>query len=49
MLAKAILEEKTCEIEFTKSFLKHMIGKQIYISDLEDIDPEESKNLIYLI
>lgn len=33
----------------TKSFLKHLTGKDLYISDLEDLDPEQSKHLHWVL
>jgi len=34
---------------FTKSFLKHILGKEIAISDLEDVDADLGKNLRWII
>ena len=31
------LENWMFEVDFSRSFLKHMLGKDLYISDLEDI------------
>lgn len=33
------------EVDFSRSFLKHMLGKDLYISDLEDIDETALKAL----
>jgi len=48
-MAKAILDKNSIEINLTRSFLKHIIGKDIYISDFEDIDPNLAKNLIWIL
>ena len=37
------------ELDLTKSFLKHILGKPLFISDLEDIDPDLAKNLIWML
>lgn len=37
------------EIDFTRSFLKHITRQPLYISDLEDIDPELAKNLLHIL
>jgi len=37
------------DINFTKSFLKHMLRKTLYVNDLQDIDPELSKNLTWML
>jgi len=34
---------------FTKSFLKHILGKEITISDLEDVDPALGRNLRWIL
>ena len=34
---------------FTKSFLKHILGKEITISDLEDVDVDLGKNLRWIL
>ncbi len=36
-------------MNFTRSFLKHILNKPIFIEDLEDIDPEILKNLQWLL
>ncbi len=37
------------DINFTKSFLKHIIGKETAISDLEDFDADLAKNLQWML
>lgn len=49
ILAKSILSNYSCEIDFTRSFLKQLLGNDLYISDLEDIDPELTKNLLWVL
>lgn len=44
-----MIERYNVEIDLTKSFLKHILQKPLYINDLEDIDPEEAKNLIFVL
>jgi hypothetical protein len=31
------------EVDLTRSMLKHILKKTLYIKDMEDIDPEQSK------
>lgn len=40
VVAYILLNKWQVEIDFTKSFLKHLLKKDLYISDLDDIDPE---------
>lgn len=35
----------TFEVSFAKSFLKHILGRPLYVHDLEEIDPDLCKNL----
>jgi len=37
------------DLSFTKSFLKHIQGKEIAISDLEDVDADLGKNLRWIL
>jgi hypothetical protein len=37
------------EINFTKSFLKHMLGALLYVEDLEDIEPDTAKGLLWIL
>ena len=40
IIALSLLRKIEVEVDFTKSMLKHLLRKTLYISDLEDIDPE---------
>ena len=31
------------EVDLTRSLLKHILQKTLYIKDMEDIDPEQAK------
>lgn len=48
-IAKALISQLDVEIDLTKSFLKHILRKNLYINDLQDIDPETAKNLIWML
>lgn len=37
------------EINFTKSFLKHILGYTLYVEDLQDIDPSTTKSLLWIL
>ena len=37
------------EINFTKSFLKHILGATLYVEDLEDIEPYTAKGLLWIL
>ena len=49
LVGKSILDGFNCEIDLTKSFLKQILGLDLYISDLDDIDPSLAKNLIWML
>jgi len=49
VLAKAIQDKMVLDLNFTKPFLKHLIGKKITIADLEDIDADLGKNLQWML
>ncbi|KAL4429870.1 hypothetical protein ABPG74_022893 [Tetrahymena malaccensis] len=49
LIAKGLIEKLDFEVDFTKSFLKHILHKTLYISDLEDIDPDEANNLLWIL
>ncbi|EAS04336.2 kinesin motor domain protein (macronuclear) [Tetrahymena thermophila SB210] len=49
LIAKSILDSFVCEIDLTRSFLKQILGKELYINDLEDIDPDLAKNLMWIL
>ena len=46
---KAIQDKMVLDLNFTKPFLKHLIGKKITIADLEDIDADLGKNLQWML
>lgn len=48
-MGKALIEDWTLEINFTKSFLKHLLGNTIYVEDLFDIDPDTAKSLVWIL
>jgi hypothetical protein len=39
LVGKALVEGWNLEINFTRSFLKHLLGSTLYVEDLQDIDP----------
>lgn len=43
LLGKALIENWNIEVTFAKSFLKHILGHDLYINDLEDIDYDMAK------
>lgn len=47
--AKAIISKKVCNLRLTKSFLKHIIGKPLCVNDLEDVEPDVERNLMYIL
>lgn len=49
LVAKGLIENLDLEIDLTRSFLKHILKRTLYISDLEDIDPEEAKSLHWIL
>ena len=49
LVGKALIEGWTLEINFTKSFLKHLLGNKIYVEDLFDIDPDTAKSLLWIL
>ena len=48
-IAYCLLRDLDVEADFTVSFLKHITGEHLYITDLADIDPELTKNLLHLL
>jgi len=40
LIAKSIVEKLEVDIDFTRSFLKHILRRNLYFNDLEDLDPE---------
>ncbi|EGR32045.1 ubiquitin- hect domain protein, putative [Ichthyophthirius multifiliis] len=49
LVAKTFIDGFTCEVDFTKSFLKQILGQPLYINDLEDIDPQMAKGLMDIL
>ncbi|KRX01040.1 HECT-domain-containing protein [Pseudocohnilembus persalinus] len=49
LVAKGLMEQIEVEVDFTVSFLKHILKKNLIIQDLEDIDPEQAKNLHWIL
>ena len=49
LVGKALIEDWALEINFTKSFLKHLLGNTIYVEDLFDIDPDTAKSLVWIL
>lgn len=37
------------ELSLTKSFLKHLLNATLFVEDLEDIDPEMAKSLLWIL
>jgi hypothetical protein len=37
------------EVDLTRSILKHLLKKTLYITDMEDLDPELSKHLLWML
>lgn len=48
-MAKGIIDNFECDICLTRNFLKHILNKDLYISDLEDYDPELCRNLTWML
>jgi hypothetical protein len=49
LVGKAMKENWLLEVSLTKSFLKHILGSTLYVEDLEDIDPEAAKSLMWFL
>jgi E3 ubiquitin-protein ligase HUWE1 len=49
ILAKAIQEECIVDVNFTKSFLKNLLHREIRLDDLDDIDAQLTKNLRWIL
>ena len=45
----ALIKNINVEIDLTRSLLKHIFKKDLYIVDLDDIDAELSKNLMFIL
>jgi len=49
LLAKTIQHEYVVDIHLTQSFLKHILGREISMEDIGDIDPELFKSLKWVL
>ena len=49
IVGKAMQENWLLELNLSKSFLKHLLGSTLYVEDLEDIDPETTKSLKWML
>jgi len=49
LIGKALIENWNLEVSFAKSFLKHILNQNLYVKDLEDLDPEYAKNLEWIL
>ena len=49
IVAKIFIDDLNVEVNFTRSFLKHILKKDLYIHDFDDIDPETARNLIWCL
>ena len=49
MVGKALYDEFLLDAFFTRSFYKHMLGQNLSVYDMEDIDPEYFKNLTWIL
>ena len=45
VIGMALIKNINVEVDLTRSLLKHIFKKDLYIADLDDIDAELSKNL----
>jgi len=49
ILAKAISDQIVVDLSLTKAFLKHILGRKLNLSDLEDIDEALGKNMRWIL
>ncbi|EAR83836.2 HECT domain ubiquitin transferase (macronuclear) [Tetrahymena thermophila SB210] len=49
IIAKSVLEGYLVGVDFPKFILKHLTGQPLKISDLDDIEPELTKNLLWIL
>ncbi|EAS07044.2 HECT domain ubiquitin transferase (macronuclear) [Tetrahymena thermophila SB210] len=49
LVGLALTNKIDFEIDLTRSFLKHILRKQLCVSDYEDIDPKTAKNLLWML
>ena len=45
IISFALIKNINVEVDLTRSLLKHIFKKDLYIADLDDFDTELSKNL----
>ncbi len=49
LLAKALISELNFEVEFSEVFIKHLLHKQLYMTDLNSLDQQLAQNLQYVL
>ena len=49
IIGKALHDQRILEAYFSRSVYKHMLGKRIDHNDLESIDPEYHKSLVWML
>ncbi|KAI8866999.1 putative ubiquitin ligase tom1p [Ramicandelaber brevisporus] len=49
VIGKAIYDGKLLDCYFTRSFYKHILGRQVDYRDVEAIDPEYYKSLVWIL
>ncbi|KRX02286.1 HECT-domain-containing protein [Pseudocohnilembus persalinus] len=49
LVAKGLIEGLELEVDLTRSFLKHLLKRNLYIKDLEDIDPEQANSMQWIL
>ena len=50
LIAKSLIDDSVLmQASFTRSFMKHLVGKPIMIKDLQDIDPDLARNLEWIL
>ena len=49
VIGMALIKNINVEVDLTRSLLKHIFKKDLYIADLDDIDAELSKNLQFIL
>lgn len=48
-MGKALLDGMMLDAYFTRAFYRHILGQSLTIYDMEDIDPEFFKSLLFMI
>ena len=49
LIAKCLIENWTLGVYFPKSFLKHILKRDLFLKDLEDIDGELARSLEWVL